>query len=136
VDEGPRLPLAPVPRVDSDGVVLRKLSEPVPNDEPLPYDEPAPLVDGEALVPLVDSRTYRCASSVPRDTASRALSYISRPRSATSPTASDTRRSLSDAALAMFPACSEGCPPSSCPDFRANTMPSPAPRTVPVRSPI
>src|SRR6185436_12778958 len=36
----------------------------------------------------------------------------------------------------MLPACSESWPRSSAPAFGANSMPSPAPSTVPVRSPI
>src|SRR5215217_6000374 len=36
----------------------------------------------------------------------------------------------------MFPACSDSWPRSSDPAFGANSMPSPAPSTVPVSSPI
>jgi hypothetical protein len=76
------------------------LSELAPEDEALvprlapaldpdPLEEPAPLVAGDPLKLPVASRTYFSASSAPRETASRALSYISRPRSAHSPAVSD-----------------------------------------------
>src|SRR5262249_8664255 len=67
---------------------------------------------------------------------SAARSYSSGPRPAGSAAAPAARRYCSDAALAMLPACSEIWPRSSDPAFGANSMPRPAPSTVPVSSPI
>src|SRR5919197_5613184 len=74
-------PVDLVPVVRS-GEPPRRLSEPVPYVDPVESEPPAPAVVGDPL-PLTlpaASRTYRCASSTPRAAASRALSYISRPR--------------------------------------------------------
>src|SRR4051812_32903695 len=61
---------------------------------------------------------------------------MSRPRSAQSPALSLTLRMPSDAWLARLPACSVSWLRSSEPAFGANSMPRPAPSTVPVNSPI